>query len=144
MKNIIKKKQSGFTLIEVVLVLAIGALIILMAVLAFQGAQNARRSTARTNMANQIRASVEQYAADNAGAYPTNAIFNTMATANNWRDPATGAYPTTNSTNRTSVGITYAPVQNCGTGNAFTPVYVGYAVQYYQENGSLGCTDNTK
>ena len=58
------RKQQGFTLIEVVLVLAIGALIILLALLAFGGASRARRDTARTDAAGVFASALEQYASN--------------------------------------------------------------------------------
>lgn len=87
----ITKKQGGFTLIEVVLVLAIGALIILMALLAFNGASRSRRDTARTNLVGQIQAAAEQSASNNNGSYPDSDTFTSLKTANKWADPSSGA-----------------------------------------------------
>ena len=67
----IKRNQKGFTLIEVVLVLAIGGLIFLLAFLAFQQVSTNRRDTQRRNDANRVAAELQNYAGDKNGAYPT-------------------------------------------------------------------------
>lgn len=66
-----KLKQSrGFTLIEVVIVLAIAALIILVVLQAVAAAQRSQRDTTRKNEAGQIISMMEQYASNNQGRYP--------------------------------------------------------------------------
>jgi prepilin-type N-terminal cleavage/methylation domain-containing protein len=63
--------KSGFTLIEIVIVLAIAALIMVIVFVAVQGAQRSRRDTTARNAASQTLAAMEQYASNNSGAYPT-------------------------------------------------------------------------
>ena len=67
MKQLNNKK--GFTLIEVVLVLAIGGLIFLLAFLAFQQVSTNRRDTARRADAGRVLAELQNYKADN-NRYP--------------------------------------------------------------------------
>lgn len=67
------KASKGFTLIEVVIVIAIGALIILVILQAVSSAQRSQRDSTRRQEAGQIAAALEQYAANNGGVYPTNA-----------------------------------------------------------------------
>jgi len=67
--NIIKNKK-GFTLIELVIVLAIAALILVGVLLAVQGAQRSRRDTQRKNDAGTIGTYLEQAASNHNGAYP--------------------------------------------------------------------------
>lgn len=65
MKKITSKKNSrGFTLIEVVLVLAIGGLIFLLAFLAFQNASVNRRDTQRRNDAGKVLAEIANAESD--------------------------------------------------------------------------------
>lgn len=64
------KSTKGFTLIEVVIVLAIGALIILVVLQAVSSAQRNQRDQARRQEAGQIAGALEQYAANNQGIYP--------------------------------------------------------------------------
>lgn len=141
----ITKKQGGFTLIEVVLVLAIGALIILMALLAFNGASRSRRDTARANLAGQIQAAVEQSAANTGGTYPDDAGFNALRTQNNWADPGRGTVaPGTGAP--TGVGIVYVQGGTCTNATTFgqdTASTTTYAVVYRQENGNAtACKSN--
>ena len=55
-------KQKGFTIIEVVLVLAIAALIFLMVFIALPALQANQRDTARKNDASTVAAAVQSYA----------------------------------------------------------------------------------
>ena len=65
-KNNINKKR-GFTIIEVVLVLAIAGLIFLMVFIAFPALQRAQRNTQRRNDYSMLVAAVENYMASNNG-----------------------------------------------------------------------------
>ena len=67
------RKRKGFTLIEVVIVIAIGALIILVVLQAVSNAQESQRDSTRRQEGSQIVAALEQYAANNQGTYPGNA-----------------------------------------------------------------------
>lgn len=75
MKKTISKKEvalrgsKGFTLIEVVLVLAIGGLIFLLAFIAFQQVSRNRRDTQRRSDAGRIIAELHNFKADK-GVYP--------------------------------------------------------------------------
>lgn len=69
-KNITNKTRFGFTLIEVVIVLAIGALIILVVLNAVNSARRNQRDSTRRTEASQIAAALESYAANNDQQYP--------------------------------------------------------------------------
>lgn len=136
----ITKKQGGFTLIEVVLVLAIGALIILMALLAFNGAQRARRDTARTNAAGQMISALEQYAANNNSSYP--ASVSAANFASNIKDPKTNTGPVGAADATRTTLLVYLPDKSC-VGTAPTGTNPGgYAISYTQESGTVVCKDN--
>lgn len=66
--NLAKKK--GFTLIEVVIVLAIAALILVIVFLAVAGAQRGRRDEANAQAAGRLLSQIEQCASNNNGACP--------------------------------------------------------------------------
>ena len=66
-----KTNQKGFTLIEVILVLAIGGLIFLLAFLAFQQVQRNRRDTQRRSDVARAAAAFNDLKADNPGASPS-------------------------------------------------------------------------
>ena len=69
LKNL--KKLKGFTLIEVVIVLAIAALIILIVLQAVAAAQRTRRDTTRKSDGGRISSLLEEYASNNSGVYPS-------------------------------------------------------------------------
>lgn len=64
------RTASGFTIIEVVLVLAIAGLIFLVVFLALPQLQRSRRDTQRRNDAGRIVSTLETYASNNNGEYP--------------------------------------------------------------------------
>lgn len=72
-----KYNQTGFTLIEVILVLAIGGLIFLLAFLAFAQVSRNRRDTQRRADASRIISELENWAADHNGSYPTSSEADT-------------------------------------------------------------------
>ena len=144
MSNLVKKER-GFTLIEIVLVLAIAGLLLVIVFLAVSGAQRSRRDTQRKNDVSRLAASIENYASNNNGSYPTAAQFPAAAGAGafgpyvptNFKDPSSGA-------NYVLVGgagpgsITYTPSQDCTGAAAGARVY---AVSMQLESGTA-CRDN--
>lgn len=66
-----KKMKKGFTLIEIVIVLAIAALIMVVVFLAVQGAQRAQRDNFRKDVVNRAAAAVQAYKGNNNGNNPT-------------------------------------------------------------------------
>ena len=67
MKNI---NKAGFTIIEVVLVLAIAGLIFLMVFIALPNMQTAQRNSQRRNDYNNLSTQVTDYAVNHNGVYP--------------------------------------------------------------------------
>lgn len=65
------KQQKGFTIIEVILVLAIAALIFLMVFIALPALQRGQRDTARKQDVGTIAAAVTSYTSNNNGIFPT-------------------------------------------------------------------------
>lgn len=62
-----KSTKQGFTIIEVVLVLAIAALIFLMAFVAFPALQRTQKDTARKNAMSTVVSAVNNYVSNNRG-----------------------------------------------------------------------------
>lgn len=75
--NQITKSKSGFTIIEVVLVLAIAGLIFLIVFLAVPALQRSQRDTQRRNDANRLLTYVSNYQSNNRGTLPTTAAQQT-------------------------------------------------------------------
>ena len=82
MKKTSTNKESGFTIIEVVLVLAIAGLIFLVVFLALPALQRSQRDTQRRSDLGRFMAQLETYASNNNGSYPTAA--NTAAFVTNY------------------------------------------------------------
>ncbi|MBI5906752.1 type II secretion system protein [Candidatus Saccharibacteria bacterium] len=66
-----KKKDEGFTIIEVMIVLAIAGLIILIVFLAVPALQRNSRNTQRKNDASHLAGLVNEYVANHNGQLPT-------------------------------------------------------------------------
>ena len=67
-KQITNQDQKGFTIIEVLIVLAIAALILLVVFLAIPGLQRSQRNSARKSDIGRITVSVSQFISANNGA----------------------------------------------------------------------------
>ena len=129
-------KSKGFTLIEVVIVLAIAGLIFVIVFLAVGQAQATRRVTSRKDFANRIAAAADQYASNTSGAYP----------ASGW-NPVTASYVTAEGLPETPAFTTTPPAtegqyyftsgQNC-TGSSAR----AYKVVAKIEKSGTYCVDN--
>jgi prepilin-type N-terminal cleavage/methylation domain-containing protein len=154
-KNLMQEvtNKKGFTLIELVIVLAIAALILAGVLIAVTGAQKSRRDTQRKDDAAKIVSYLEQYASNNSGNYPTGAartgFDSTYITSNNLKDPSSGnTYTIAASTNVTAApgtpgAIAYninatcnGPVATTGAGNRKIAVVIGL------EQGGSACFSN--
>lgn len=67
----LQKRTEGFTIIEVMIVLAIAALILLIVLLAVPALQRNSRNTTIKNDASAITAAIGEFASNNDGASPT-------------------------------------------------------------------------
>jgi prepilin-type N-terminal cleavage/methylation domain-containing protein len=171
MKNLSKvKKTSGFTIIEVMIVLAIAGLIMVIVFIAVPQLQRQQRNNARENVANRVATEVDNYASSNQGAIPTadaNAQTGFNSTlggfyvryiANNaaqFQDPSTGATDTFVS--QTSVAninshmalaatpsseIDYATGAICNGEQAAAGTGRQFVVMVRLEGGAIHCVDN--
>ncbi|HET8991433.1 MAG TPA: prepilin-type N-terminal cleavage/methylation domain-containing protein [Candidatus Saccharimonadales bacterium] len=80
LKRIKKTNSEGFTIIEVMIVLAIAALILLIVLLAVPALQRSASNTSRKNDASAIAAAISNYINNNSGNLPGG--INTSAGAN--------------------------------------------------------------
>lgn len=67
----VKQTSKGFTIIEVVLVLAIAGLIFLMVFIALPALQRNQRDTARKTDVSAVASAVSTYISNNRGTFPT-------------------------------------------------------------------------
>lgn len=142
MSNLLKK-EKGFTLIEIVLVLAIAGLLLVIVFLAVSGAQKSRRDSQRKNDLSRIAAQLESYASNNSGQYPTSTGWgafttSTYITGSNLQDPSSNAYTYVAWTATPSVGqVSY----RSGTACDGSTIARGYSVNMGLEQG-VACRDN--
>lgn len=76
----VQTKKQGFTIIEVVLVLAIAGLIFLMVFIALPALQRNQRDTARKNDVSTVASSVTSYVSNNRATFPTTATIASYVT----------------------------------------------------------------
>ncbi len=95
MKNNIKKRAEGFTIIEVLIVLAIAGLIIVIVLLAVPALNRNNRNTARKSDISRIAGAVTNFVSNNNGAVPVaalgtdaNTILADAGTLGQYRAPA--------------------------------------------------------
>lgn len=98
--NVQKTNEKGFTIIEVVLVLAIAALIFLMVFIALPALQRGQRDTQRKSDVARISTQVSNYASANRGTVPTTLVgtfttnylggASTSVAGDEYKDPTTG------------------------------------------------------
>lgn len=107
MLNKLKKSDSkGFTIIEVMIVLAIAGLIILIVLLAVPALQRNGRNTAIKNDASAVAGGISEFASNNDGIGPTTLVSTSGTVA------ITGAAPTAATSAKVQGGTT---VNNAGT-----------------------------
>jgi len=103
-----KNKEKGFTIIEVVLVLAIAGLIFLMVFIALPALQRSQRDTQRRDDVSKFVSQLSQYSTNNRGSLPKDSDINSFVTS--YMKPSDGEFndPTTGNvyTMRTGVGVT--------------------------------------
>lgn len=149
-------KKQGFTIIEVVLVLAIAALIFLMIFIALPALQRGQRDTQRKDDVSRLASQVTNFQSSNNGSVPTGAAALTSFVSNymdkgnaGFKDPHSGnnyavKYQTAAPANEGE--ISYSAKAQCsaaGDGSlTATTSPRTYAVSIWLENGAPYCQDN--
>jgi prepilin-type N-terminal cleavage/methylation domain-containing protein len=151
MNTLYKRNSRGFTIIEVVLVLAIAGLILLMVFIALPALQRGQRDTQRRNDMARVMSQITNYQTNARGAVPTNgniADFQKNYLKTDFNDPQTGnAYKITAQSDPskvTSGNIAYQAGYICNTtGTGFTKGTTKQAaVITVLEGSGLYCQDN--
>lgn len=151
-----KNKEKGFTIIEVVLVLAIAGLIFLMVFIALPALQRNQRDTQRKNDLSRAQTAINNYQSNNRGALPNN--WSTFATqylragGDTFTDPSGTDYVFDDLTVGQSVPSDFADAQNkvyytigatCGTDGAATSAGARkVALRMKLEGGGVACVNN--
>ncbi len=154
----VNNKAKGFTIIEVVLVLAIAGLIFLVVFLALPALQRSQRDTQRKQDLAKFMSQVTGYQSNNQGVLPsTTALWNTFVTnyltvnSSAFADPSTGVtYVVTQQTSAATKNVSTAqifvyPGLTCSditTGTASTSTSRSFSAIIYQEQGGYYCLAN--
>jgi prepilin-type N-terminal cleavage/methylation domain-containing protein len=149
-----KQKQTGFTIIEVVLVLAIAGLIFLMVFIALPALQRSQRDTQRKQDLSRAMTAVTNYQSNNRGVLPTNwpgfVTSYMLANGDTFADPNGTSYAFTQNTANgfdpatyTAGRIYYTLGASCNgesvqTGGGASKI----ALQYKLEGGGTDCVNN--
>jgi type IV pilus assembly protein PilA len=107
-------KEKGFTIIEVVLVLAIAGLIFLMVFIALPALQRNQRDTARKGDVGSVVSAVSSFSSNNKGTFPGNTNATVTFTGTN-NTAGFGSYLNERSSNTTSVVVSQVAVPLAGT-----------------------------
>lgn len=148
-----KNKEKGFTIIEVVLVLAIAGLIFLMVFIALPALQRNQRDTQRKNDMSRVQTAIQNYQSNNRNQLPTfgaGFISSYLTTGgDSFADPNGNAYsfhaganPTTFETD--SARIYYSIGKVCDGENVSSENKGNQkvAIQYKLEGGGIACVNN--
>lgn len=151
------EKEKGFTIIEVVLVLAIAGLIFLMVFIALPALQRSQRDTQRKQDLSRAATALTSYTSNNRGALPANqAAWNNLTTGyltangDTYIDPsgvnytfAAGKVPVPAFTTATSV-IYYTTKASCASDGTLnnTGASRQVALQMALEGGGVACENN--
>lgn len=131
--NKMKSNKSGFTLIEVVLVLAIGGLIFLLAFLAFSQATKNRRDTQRRSDAARLIAELENAKGDGLTLTAPNQLGPFLVSYLNGTDNLSdGGTFTNNNITYFVIASNSDPTGTANSGNAYISV-----------SGNFKCAGNT-
>lgn len=130
------RSKKGFTLIELMIVIAVIAILATLALYGLTGVQKGARDTQRLSLLNNLRTAMERYNSDQNG-YPTGNFSQVIAslTAGNYitdaaKDPGCGG-----GSNAFS-NATYTPAG----GTSWVPCGVGNGVTYEMAAGASGYT----
>ncbi len=151
LSKLLSKKREGFTIIEVVIVLAIAALIIVVVLLAVSGLQRGQRTKGAQDAAGRLLNQQIQYEAD-LGGNTSQAVGYTLpasyVTNANLPSGATTTAAAASGTAASGVGnYAYGPGA-CGSGGTAGQVVAAasatkFAVAYYSETaGASVCISN--
>jgi prepilin-type N-terminal cleavage/methylation domain-containing protein len=115
------ENNKGFTIIEVVLVLAIAGLIFLMVFIALPALQAGQRDTARKSDVSNVAAAVNSYSSANRGAFPDTTTLGTQLEISTTTPVTYGAL----SNNITSVTVDTTKPANFTVGDGVITVFKG-------------------
>ncbi|HMH70053.1 MAG TPA: type II secretion system protein [Candidatus Saccharimonadales bacterium] len=150
-----KNKEKGFTIIEVVLVLAIAGLIFLMVFIALPALQRNQRDTQRKNDMGRVQTAIQSYQSNNRNALPQDAVLTSSTDTgfisqylsvggDSFSDPDGTAYSFKSGTANDFDHIVYFTRRAVCNGETLTTNQGNQkiAFQYKLEGGGVACVSN--
>jgi len=141
----LKNSRSGFTIIEVLIVLAIAGLIMLIVFLAVPALQRNSRNTQRKNDVATYLSAVNEYITNNNGKMPTTAdnvtTINDLANTGFYTEPTTAPQTGARTSAMTVDTFELVTGAKCDTGTIGNTVAASgrsYAIRFAVENSSGG------
>ncbi|MEI6237140.1 MAG: type II secretion system protein [Candidatus Saccharibacteria bacterium] len=130
----VNKRQSGFTIVELLIVIVVIGILAALVITTFSGIQQKGRDTKRQTDIKALHSQLEAFFAQNGGGYPVMADVNTAS----WRN-----------TQPNMKGLDEAAL--CDPSNATqtncqlvaTPAAQSYAYQVWDVDGTTACTSTT-
>lgn len=153
-------KEGGFTIIEVMIVLAVAGLIMAIVLVAIPQLQRNQRNSARTDIMGRIKTEIDSYAGNNNGRIPTDSTeisgFNSRyLNGVNTEDPQSGtnmqpAYFSGTVSNGIPTGamlpgvgsVNYVDGKACDGESIIDGSNRTYALWTQLEGGAIFCLDN--
>lgn len=135
------QQKQGFTIIEVVLVLAIAGLIFLMVFIALPALQRGQRDTARRSDVSTVSAAFNTFTTNNRGDIPNSAELRTQLGASGGSAPFTFDEVSNNTTNVTV--DTSEPTAAVTVPEGTITVYTGMTCDSVNANGSVTMGNGT-
>lgn len=139
-KTLQKRKESGFTIIEVLIVLAIAGLILLVVFLAVPALNRSSRNTTIKNDASALAGGISEYASNNDGQLPASlaqsgATVTIGATGTNQSEAKVNSSTTVTTTKGAPATYTAGTLYwNTGTTCSGTTTSRAATVYYYVES----------
>jgi prepilin-type N-terminal cleavage/methylation domain-containing protein len=152
MLNKLNKRKEGFTIVEVLIVLAIAGVIMLVVFLAVPALQRNSRNTQRRADAAHMAGLINEYSANHGGALPTDTIVNTNYGTEKFaimNAPAAGGFltvanPGTNGGSGTIAELQVHPGTVCSATNLPTTAGASarsFSIHYKVETSGVGTED---
>lgn len=139
----LKKRAEGFTIIEVLIVLAIAALIMLIVFLAVPALRRNQQNTAMRNEASRILSGATEYESNANGAQvDSQAKVDSIFTNAGTLTQLTGAhtYQSTSQNGVLAAGASQLGLGTCsGTDGSFTGSGRTYAIRFGLQGGQVAC-----
>lgn len=158
MSNIKNRKEDGFTIIEVLIVLAIAGLIMLIVFLAVPALQRNSRNTQIKNAASSVLGAVSEFQNNNGGAMATGASVASDGTVSitgaagsapatakiqgGYAVNADGTMPTTTGTISIKYGFKCASATSFATTGTPRSVSIGYVIETGSGSTAAQCVES--